>query len=229
MNTGLTIAFICHGKKHDTVINYKKFGNHFWDDAINNQSKIGYYFAYYFQQKYVYIHKIVNILQPNERPIEMEWFSNRQILCLSNQIKEFTWDEWTNHIGFGSPYTPHYRMTKTCSYSLCELQNHAKYKHFNFTQFMNIVEVPIRHINIEPHANGQDEEDDEYEIERLELLKKLEDISKRKLRRKKINILMNENEIDEREIKRLMEQILIRNATIKCITDGELDNEINEL
>ena len=215
MNTGLTIAFICHGKKHGTMVNYKKFGNHFWDDAINNQSKIGYYFAYYFQQKYVYIHKIVNILQPNERPREMEWSSNRQILCLSNRLKEFTWDEWTNHIGFGSPYTPHYRMTKTCSYSLCELQNHAKYKDFNFMQFINAVEVP--------------EEDDEYEIERLELLKKLEDISKRKLRRKKINILMNENNNDEREIKRLMEQILIRNERIKCITDGKLDNEISEL
>ena len=215
MNTGLTIAFICHGKNHGTMVNYKKFGNHFWDDAINNQSKIGYYFAYYFQQKYVYIHKIVNILQPNERPREMEWSSNRQILCLSNRLKEFTWDEWTNHIGFGSPYTPHYRMTKTCSYSLCELQNHAKYKHFNFMQFINAVEIP--------------EEDDEYEIERLELLKKLEDISKRKLRRKKINILMNENNNDEREIKRLMEQILIRNERIKCITDGKLDNEISEL
>lgn len=220
MNTGLTIAFICHGKKHDTVVNYNKFGNHFWDDAINNQSKIGYYFAYYYQQKYVYIHKIVNILQPNERPIEMEWSSNRQILCLSNQIKQFTWDEWVNHIGFGSPYTPHYRMTKTCSYSFCELQNHAKYKHFNFMQFMNAVE-PQTALNIV--------EDDEYEIERLELLKKLEDISKRKLRRKKINILMNENENDEREIKRLTEKISIRNATIKYITDGKFDNEISEL
>ena len=94
-------------------------------------------------------------------------------------------------------------------------------------QFINAAEVPTQHINVEPQPNGQ--EDDEYEIERLELLKKLEDISRRKLRRKKINILMNENENDEREIKRLMEQILIRNATIKCITDGKLDNEISEL
>ena len=96
-------------------------------------------------------------------------------------------------------------------------------------QFINAVEVSIQHINIDTNRQEEEEEDDEYEIERLELLKKLEDISKRKLRRKKINILMSDNENDEREIKRLMEQILIRNERIKCITDGKLDNEISEL
>jgi hypothetical protein len=55
MESGLTIAFVCLGKTHSTIESYKKFGDKYWDDALNNKSKIGYYFAYYYQQKYVYI------------------------------------------------------------------------------------------------------------------------------------------------------------------------------
>ena len=139
-NDGLTIAFICNGNQHPTIINYKKFGNQYWDDSQNNNSKIGYYFAYYFRQKYVYIHKIINILQPEQRPALMEWDSDRQILCLSNRIKEFTWDEWTTGIGLGAPYTPTYRMTQTGSWSRSELQNHKKYQKFNFMNFKNAIE-----------------------------------------------------------------------------------------
>jgi hypothetical protein len=140
MNAGLTIAFICNGNDHPTIINYKNFGNQFWDDSQNNNSKIGYYFAYYFQQKYVYIHKIINILQPSERPSSMIWSSNRQILCLSKQLKKFTWNEWITGIGRGAPYTPNYRMTHTGSWSYNELQNHSKYNTFNFINFKNIIE-----------------------------------------------------------------------------------------
>ena len=139
-NHGLTIAFICNGNQHPTIINYKKFGNQYWDDSQNNNSKIGYYFAYYFRQKYVYIHKIINILQPEQRPALMEWDSDRQILCLSNKIKEFTWDEWTTGVGLGAPYTPTYRMTQTGSWSYSELQNHKKYQKFNFMNFKNAIE-----------------------------------------------------------------------------------------
>jgi hypothetical protein len=138
MNTGLTIAFICDGNNHPSVINYAKFGNQYWDDTKTNKSQVGYYFAYYYQQKHVYIHKIINILQPHERPPSMEWDSNRQILCLSEQIKQFTWSEWIHGIGVGSPYTPTYRMTQTGSWSFNQLQK--KYHIFNFGQFINIIE-----------------------------------------------------------------------------------------
>jgi hypothetical protein len=140
-NTGLTIAFICNGDKHPTVINYKLFGNKYWDDTQNNKSKIGYYFAYYFQQKYVYIHKIINILQPSEQPSDMIWESNknRQILCLSKQLKKFTWNEWITGIGTGTPYTPKYCMTQTGSWSYSELQK--KYNMFNFINFINTIET----------------------------------------------------------------------------------------
>jgi hypothetical protein len=175
MNTGLTIAFICNGNDHPTIINYKKFGNQFWDDTQNNNSKIGYYFAYYFQQKCVYIHKIINILQPSERPSSMIWASNRQILCLSKQLKKFTWNEWITGIGIGAPYTPNYRMTQTGSWSYNELQNHKKYNTFNFINFKNVIEnqpttittpLPIyeEKYEYEDAVEEEDESDDEEEI-----------------------------------------------------------------
>ena len=45
---GLTIAFISIKNTHPTYINYTKFGNNYWDDSQHNNSKIGYYFAYYY-------------------------------------------------------------------------------------------------------------------------------------------------------------------------------------
>ena len=171
MNTGLTIAFICNGNDHPTIINYKKFGNQFWDDTQNNNSKIGYYFAYYFQQKYVYIHKIINILQPSERPPSMIWSSNRQILCLSKQLKKFTWNEWITGIGRGAPYTPNYRMTQTGCWSYNDLQK--KYNPFNFINFKNEIEnkpttittsLPIYEEKYEYEDAFDEESDDEEEI-----------------------------------------------------------------
>jgi hypothetical protein len=141
MNTGLTIAFISSANKHPTIENYHKFGNKYWNDTQNNNSKIGYYFAYYYQQKYVFIHKIINILPPNERPSEMAWVSDRQILCLGPQLKMFTWYQWIHGIGFGAPYTPNYRMTQTCSYTNITLLTHAKYKNFNFINFINFINI----------------------------------------------------------------------------------------
>jgi len=162
MNTGLTIAFICNGDKHPTVINYKLFGNKYWDDTQNNKSKIGYYFAYYFQQKYVYIHKIINILQPSEQPSDMIWESNnRQTLCLSKQIKKFTWNEWITGLGAGAPYTPNYRMTQTGSWSYSELQK--KYNMFNFINFKNIIDQQPANIAINNVEAAIVEEDDDME------------------------------------------------------------------
>lgn len=198
MDTGLTIAFICNGNTHPTIINYNKFGNHYWDDSQNNNSKIGYYFAYYFQQKYVYIHKIINILQPHERPSSMIWDSNRQILCLSKQLKQFTWAEWITCIGFGAPYTPKYRMTQTGSWSQHDLQNHSKYKTFNFVNFKNSIEDNQTPICLPDIV----EEDEEVIFERE--------------RKRKADIRMAEftrmqNEEDELDRQRLQE---IRNKKI---------------
>jgi hypothetical protein len=151
MNTGLTIAFVNNNKTkdklHSTVECYNKFGNKYWDDTLNNRSKIGYYFAYYFQKKYVYIHKIINILQPCERPIEMDWSSDKQILCLSNRLKKFTWEEWKNGIGLNAPYTPDYHINRTNSWSCYDLQRDKKFKHFDFIKFKNSIETPLNSFN----------------------------------------------------------------------------------
>lgn len=124
------------------MINYNNFGHKYWDDTPTNSSQIGYYFAYYFRKKYVYIHKIIDILQPNERPADMNWTSMRQILCLSDVVKQFTWDEWIHGIGLGAPYTPNYRMCQTSSWSASDIT--AKYPQFNFAEFcakMNIENI----------------------------------------------------------------------------------------
>jgi hypothetical protein len=255
MNTGLTIAFICNGDTHPTTINYKKFGNHYWDDTQNNNSKIGYYFAYYFQQKYVYIHKIINILQPNERPSSMIWESNRQILCLSKQLKKFTWNEWITGIGLGSPYTPTYRMTQTGSWSCSDLQNHQKYHTFNFINFQNIIEqqpeqqpVNITTISSSDNAvNDMEDDIDDDEIlfqkerkrkaeERMAQLKRLQDAEDEEdnkrlqaIKAKKIakNVVsLREIKRDELLIERSYYQDIIDEANVKLY---KMDEEIRAI
>jgi hypothetical protein len=238
MNSGLTIAFICSGKKHDTVENYKNFGKKYWDDTHRNNSKIGYYFAYYFQQKYVYIHKIIDILPPNKRPADMNWTSNRQILCLSNQLKTYTWNEWINGIGFGAPYTPNYRMTQTCSYSYNEMLSHVKYCAFKFLDFKNIIENQTITNNVQliikdDEEEEYDEDDDDEEVilmremeaERNALLliqeKKLKEIKERKMR---ANIQPLRDEVLE-VIQIRMEERLKQIKTLQTLQDAD-ENEI---
>ena len=240
MNIGLTIAFICNEDTHPTFINYKLFGNKYWDDTRNNNSKIGYYFAYYFQQKYVYIHKIINILQPIDRPSDMIWDSNRQILCLSNQIKKFTWNEWISELGSGAPYTPNYRMTQTGSWSYSELQNHKKYNTFNFKNFINIIDQQPANIAINIVEAAIVEEYDEeaelmleMEIERKameeRMVKRLKDIKDKQivgLREKrcdelKIQLLRYQDMIDELNINQYKIE-----KEIKSIMIGDQDAEL---
>jgi len=142
MDSGLTIAFISCKNTHTTVQNFKQFGDKYWDDTLDNKSKIGYYFAYYFQKKYVYIHKIINLLQPDQRPVEMiNWDCGRQILCLSERLMEFTWNEWITGIGFGSPYiAADTRQCKTSSWSFKTLKTHPKFHIFDIINFKNIIE-----------------------------------------------------------------------------------------
>ena len=240
MNTGLTIAFICNGDEHPTFINYKRFGNKYWDDAQNNKSKIGYYFAYYFQKKYVYIHKIINILQQTEKPSDMIWESTRQILCLSKQIKQFTWNEWISGLGADAPYTPNYRMTKTASWSYSELQNHKKYNMFNFINFKNIIDQQPANIAINYVEDAIVEEDEEeaelmreMEIERKameeRMVKRLKDIKDKQivgLREKKchelkIQLSRYQDMIDELNVNQYKIE-----KEIKAIMIGDQDAEL---
>ena len=242
MNAGLTIAFICNGDKHPTVINYKLFGNKYWDDTQNNKSKIGYYFAYYFQQKYVYIHKIINILQPSEQPSDMIWESNknRQILCLSKQLKKFTWNEWITGIGIGTPYTPKYCMTQTGSWSYNELQNHVKYNTFNFINFKNVIDQQPANIAINYVEDAIVEEDDEeaelmreMEIERKameeRMVKRLKEIKDKQI------VGLREKKCDELKIQLSKYQDMIDELNvnqykiekeIKAIMIGDQDAEL---
>lgn len=242
MNAGLTIAFICNGDKHPTVINYKLFGNKYWDDTQNNKSKIGYYFAYYFQQKYVYIHKIINILQPSEQPSDMIWESNknRQILCLSKQLKKFSWNEWITGIGIGTPYTPKYCMTQTGSWSYNELQNHVKYNTFNFINFKNVIDQQPENIAINYVEDAIVEEDDEeaelmreMEIERKameeRMVKRLKDIKDKQI------VVLREKKCDELKIQLSRYQDMIDELNvnqykiekeIKAIMIGDQDAEL---
>lgn len=101
--------------------------------------KLGTILYTYFQQKYVYIHKIENILKPTERPSDMDWDSDRNILCLGKRLYECTWEEWINNVGFRAPYTPTYRCTQTSSWSYDILRNHNKYKDFNIIRLDRIL------------------------------------------------------------------------------------------
>jgi hypothetical protein len=245
MNTGLTIAFICNGKSHPTIINYNKFGNYYWDDTPNNNSKIGYYFAYYFQQKYVFIHKITNILQPCERPSSMSWTSNRQILCLSEQLKKFNWNEWITGIGKGSPYTPTYRMTQTGSWSCSEL--HKKYNAFNFINFQNIIEKQTTNIttllSCDKCDNDNEEEDDEAILmreiaEEERIRKEANDAKLRAIRANKMRKDMTPIREEEcgriaikiqqlrEEIGKIQLHIDMENKLRNAVMQGERDSEL---
>lgn len=172
MQSGLTIASIRKGETHPTVVNYHKFGKKYWDDGPNMSSKKGYYFVYYFQQKSAFIHKIMDVLQPADRPPDMEWDSDRPILCLSEQLKAFTWDEWIHGPGKGAPYTTNYSFLPTTGWSYSTLQ--TKFNAFEFIQFKNIVEPSTPSIEVvHSPVKDLDPEIDEDEEERrlLEQLK----------------------------------------------------------
>lgn len=227
MESGLTIAFICNGDNHPTFKNYNKFGNKFWNDGKNNNSKVGYYFAYYFRKKYVYIHKIINIT--NETPEGIVWDSNRKWLWLSERLNIFTWDEWIKGIGFGSPYTPDYYSTQTYAWSYKELQ---KFKNFNFVNFKNTIEQKVGSNNIqlvidEPviiYETSLEDEEEELmrQIEEVRKKKLLRDINKKlpSLREKHINELNVEICVLKQQITDLRLQIIKKEQEQKDTNDG---------
>jgi len=101
----LTITPISKDAKNKGCIDYneqeKRTSMHgyrwCWDDSKYNKAKKGEYFAFLFFEKRVIIHKIENVKPPSDRLDS--WSSNvgqqgRQVLELSNPLKELSWREW---------------------------------------------------------------------------------------------------------------------------------------
>jgi hypothetical protein len=253
MNSGLTITCISADKKKPTFQSFQKFGNKYWDDTATNKSQIGYYFAYYFQKKYVYLHKIINILPPSQRPSDMDWSSDKNILCLSPKLKEFTWEEWKNGVGFGAPYTPDYRTNQTCANSYNDLC--ISYSKFNFIKLVSfsidsndtkceIIETPITLI-IEDNKSQffrqllDDEEVIKQEMEKRILeIKEETEIKLKNARKQKIrnNIILfreqciqkveYENEDIEKKISELNLLKALNTKKIDDVREGNYDEEI---
>ena len=155
---GLTIAYIAMNEKEESFKNYKKFGINYWDDGEKNASKIGYYFIYYYQKKYVFIHKIINILPSTQRPdIMKHWDKGRQILVLSKCIKTLTWSEWISGIGLNAPHTtPNSRQMVTIARTPCILS--SKFSGFNYKQ--------LEQFTLETNQSTMDE--DEIKLKQIE-------------------------------------------------------------
>jgi hypothetical protein len=168
----------------------------------------------------------------------MIWDSNRQILCLSKQIKQFTWNDWISGLGTCAPYTPKYRMTQTGSWSYSELQ--TKYNTFNFINFKNIIDQQPANISInyveDAIVEEADEEEElmrEMEIERKameeRMVKRLKDIKYKQivgLREKKcdelkIHLSRYKDMIDELNVNQYKIE-----KEIKAIMIGDQDAEL---
>jgi hypothetical protein len=70
-----------------------------WDDSSRNKAKKNQYFAFYFYGKKVVLHRIEAVKSTTERL--KTWHANigqndRQVLELSEPLKEFTWEQWTS-------------------------------------------------------------------------------------------------------------------------------------
>ena len=148
--SGLTISSV--SKKNDSKKNYLKFGQKYWDDS-SKKSKPGYYFAYYNRlEDWVEIHKVIEVLTYENHPEEMkEWIvkvekdcvaqqkmnPKNPILCLSEQLKKFTWKEWLRD-GKGAPYACDYRQLATLSWTQQDLK---KFIYFDFNHVLSILET----------------------------------------------------------------------------------------
>jgi hypothetical protein len=169
----------------------------------------------------------------------MIWESNnRQTLCLSKQLKKFTWNEWISELGAGAPYTPNYRMTRTASWSYSELQK--KYNMFNFINFINIIDQQPANIAINNVEAAIVEEDDEeaeliremeIELKAMEerMVKRLKDIKDKQI------VGLREKKCDELKIQLSRYQDMIDELNvnqykiekeIKAIMIGDQDAEL---
>jgi hypothetical protein len=136
MDCGLTIAPIT--KKGASVENHRNFGDRYWDDGQYNKSRVGYYFAYYYQKKFVELRQIINILKPSEKPKEMaDWVTTRNILCLGPLLKKFTWEDWKNNWGYTAPFSKEYGSINTNAWTYENLSK--DYPKFNFNALIKFI------------------------------------------------------------------------------------------
>jgi hypothetical protein len=255
-DTGITIAFIAKGSCHPTSINFNKFGTEYWDDDKYNSSKKGYYFIFYYKKQAVIIHKVNRILETKDRPIKMEWKSDRQILCLSPVLKRYEWNDWITGVGKGCPFSNSYGSTRTTSWTFDEIK--SRYISFNYRNFMERVDSVI--VKAEPKADmpkadvpkvdapkadtqKSDSEDEEVIFERERRLRQqkqdeedkqtLMKIRERKmrqniqsLREETINIVRNKNLELQKQIDLLTAEQYKNEREIYIILKGERDEEI---
>lgn len=96
----LTITPISKDKRSNSYVDYaeqEERNNWCWDDSEFNKSEVGQLFVFFFPQKKVVIHRIESIHDPTHRL--PSWTknvgqSNRNVLKLSEKLREFTMDEW---------------------------------------------------------------------------------------------------------------------------------------
>jgi hypothetical protein len=138
----ITIAFISVNNKHPTTQNFNLWGTEYWSDSNTNKSRIGDYFIFYNQKKNVRVHKIIKVSPSSERPdIMKHWLGTSQIVYLSKNFNQYTWDIWNTTIGKGAPYTnapeeKSYRSTHTTTWNISQIKN--KFPIFEVENFMDI-------------------------------------------------------------------------------------------
>ena len=67
-----------------------------WSDGKHNNSKIGNYFAFYFHNKEIIFHKILDIKTPENKYLNWNYNDeqSRNILILSQPLHKIKWNVW---------------------------------------------------------------------------------------------------------------------------------------
>ena len=67
-----------------------------WSDGKYNNSKIGNYFAFYFHNKELIFHKILDIESPENKYLNWNYNGEqcKNILILSKPLRKIKWNEW---------------------------------------------------------------------------------------------------------------------------------------
>jgi hypothetical protein len=229
--SGLTISSV--SKTNDSKKNYLKFGQKYWDDS-SKKSKPGYYFAYYNRlEDWVEIHKVIEVLTYENHPEEMkEWIVKLEkdcvakqkknpknpILCLSEQLKKFTWEEWLRD-GKGAPFACDYRQLATLSWTQQDLK---RFIHFDFNILSTLDRKEIEHSEKGRKAT----EDKATQIHEKIIITDLEKIQG--LRQKYIRI--NKTKIDQlnRQIDLLKQQLVSFDHEKEEIQKGLMDTILIE-
>ena len=200
--TGLTIAKINKDKKSDCFKNYMKFGNKYWDDGKECKSQIGFHFIYYYQNQFVYVHKIINILPHSQRPDEMKQLTKgNNILILSERLKTFTWREWISGIGMNAPYTsPTSCQAPTCARTPSDLS--SRFIGFDYKKLESIQLKKNDHEEEHQEDDEEDEEEDDDDDDEEEDAEEDDDEEEEDETTKKlIQILVNKQKKHEDIIK----------------------------